>query len=381
MKRLSLFLITLLVVLSSCDKKILVTDITVNEAITKSTTWDSTKTYVIDGTVYVTDNQVLTILPGTKIKFTKGSEFDIGNGDYGTIIAKGTAKDPIIFTSDAPIKNAGDWNGFWLYDGANACVFEYCIFEYGGGYSEDQGVMNLRSTEASFKNCTFIHSGGYGIELRNCGFKDFENNTIKDCANYEMKIDADQVHTIGADNTYDNGAISVAGADLDKTGTFTWKNIGIPYVVKGNINVGSTQGTTLALEPGTVVEFGSGVEVDFGYSSDFGSIKAEGTEALPIIFTSAAAYPTNGDWDGFWFYGNTMPGTIFDYCEISYGGGYSDNSGNINIKYEGSTIITISNSTISYSGSYGIYKGNVQDPSPTLSNNTFVDNTLGDTNY
>lgn len=381
MKKLSLFLITLVVVFSSCEDKVIVTDVTVNEPITTSTTWDSTKTYIVDGTVYVTDNQVLTILPGTKIKFTKGSEFDIGNGDYGTIIAVGTAKDPIIFTSDATVKNAGDWNGFWLYDGANACVFEYCTFEYGGGYSEDQGVMNLRSTEASFTNCTFTHSGGYGIELRGCGFTAFENNTITNCANYEMKIDADQVHTIGAVNTYDNGAISVAGADLDKTGTFIWKNIGIPYIVTGNINVGSTQGTTLSFEPGTVVKFGSGVELDFGYSDDFGSIKAVGTEALPITFTSAAAYPTKGDWDGFWFYGNTMPGTIFDNCEISYGGGYSEDSGNINIKSETSPKITVSNSTISYSSSYGIYKGNVLDPTPTLLNNTFIDNTLGDTNF
>lgn len=67
--------------------------------------------YVLQGDVYVTNNAVLTIEPGTKIigDFQSKGALIITKG--ATLIADGLETDPIVFTSNASTKKAGDWGG------------------------------------------------------------------------------------------------------------------------------------------------------------------------------------------------------------------------------------------------------------------------------
>jgi hypothetical protein len=91
--------------------------------ITKDTKLVSTKTYLLDSRVYVTNNATLTIEPGTVIRG------GIGDIDYcGTLIitkgakliAEGTAKAPIVFTSDkaASVRKPGNWGGIIIMGNA-----------------------------------------------------------------------------------------------------------------------------------------------------------------------------------------------------------------------------------------------------------------------
>jgi hypothetical protein len=85
--------------------QILAGNISVNTKLSKR------EIYLIQGNVYVTNNSVLTIEPGTVIIgdfetkgtliFTKGSQ----------IIADGLETDPIVFSSNRGVKKAGDWGG------------------------------------------------------------------------------------------------------------------------------------------------------------------------------------------------------------------------------------------------------------------------------
>jgi PKD repeat protein len=82
--------------------------------ITANTTWTSDKVYLIKGIIYVTNNAVLTIQPGTVImgdKATPNSSLVITKG--AKIMAAGTVASPIVFTSNQPIgqRNYGDWGG------------------------------------------------------------------------------------------------------------------------------------------------------------------------------------------------------------------------------------------------------------------------------
>lgn len=79
--------------------------------ITTNTTLYKKNTYLLQGNVYIKNNAVLTIEPGTIIKGdfdTKGA-LVITKG--ATIIADGKETDPIIFTSSKSQKKAGDWGG------------------------------------------------------------------------------------------------------------------------------------------------------------------------------------------------------------------------------------------------------------------------------
>ncbi|MCP4708026.1 MAG: hypothetical protein GY869_05340, partial [Planctomycetes bacterium] len=144
-----------------------------------------------------------------------------------------------------------------------------------------------------------------------------------------------------------------------RTGTLndnsTWKKqAGLPYVVTGYVSVYDyTGGTaTLTIEPGVEVKFSSGAGLYIGHQSyDYpGSLKAQGTEADPIIFTSSNPSPTAGSWEGIAFYSSTNdPETILENCVIEYGG----RSGSGNIYFYNSSP-RISNCKIRESSGYGI---------------------------
>jgi hypothetical protein len=130
----------------------------VSGEISGNVTWTADKQYLIKGFTYVIDGAVLTIAPGTIIK---GDKLTIGAlivERGGKIIADGTAANPIIFTSNAPVgfRNRGDWGGLVLcgkapvnngdpqieggprshYGGTdandNSGVLRYVRIEYGG---------------------------------------------------------------------------------------------------------------------------------------------------------------------------------------------------------------------------------------------------------
>ncbi|MEM0578330.1 hypothetical protein [Flavobacterium polysaccharolyticum] len=93
------------------------------EIINKDTKLVSTKTYQLNNRVYVTNNATLTIEPGTIIRA------GVGDIDYcGTLIitkgakliAEGTEKAPIVFTSDkaVTVRKPGNWGGIIILGNA-----------------------------------------------------------------------------------------------------------------------------------------------------------------------------------------------------------------------------------------------------------------------
>src|SRR5689334_14007558 len=82
--------------------------------------------------------------------------------------------------------------------------------------------------------------------------------------------------------------VAIAGGSIADS---NWSPSNGVYVVSGNLVV--PQGTTLSIEPGTIVKFTSG-----GSLSVQGSLVAHGTEAEKIYFTSWADDSLGGDTNG-----------------------------------------------------------------------------------
>lgn len=79
----------------------------------QNVTFDSSKTYLLKGFVYVEAGATLTIQPGTVIKGDKSSKGTLIVKRSAKINATGTALNPIVFTSALAIgtRNPGDWGG------------------------------------------------------------------------------------------------------------------------------------------------------------------------------------------------------------------------------------------------------------------------------
>ena len=73
-------------------------------------------TYLLKGWVYIADGAELTIEPGTIIKGDKQTKSALIAERGGKLIAKGTAAEPIVFTSEqaAGSRKPGDWGGVIL---------------------------------------------------------------------------------------------------------------------------------------------------------------------------------------------------------------------------------------------------------------------------
>ncbi len=91
--------------------------------ITKDTRLTKRDTYLLLGSVFVTNNATLTIEPGTVILGDYDSKASLTVSKGSKIIADGLETDPIVFTSNRSVKRAGDWGGLIILGDAPSNKF------------------------------------------------------------------------------------------------------------------------------------------------------------------------------------------------------------------------------------------------------------------
>ena len=157
----------------------------------------------------------------------------------------------------------------------------------------------------------------------------------------------------------------------DITQDATWNLADSPYIITEVINIRAR----LIIDPGVVVKFtpGSGFNGPDSPNSPSGSIRAVGTAAVPITFTSNSTEPVAGDWGRISLPRNTVSSeTIFEHCIFEYGGG----SQTAMIEIYGVSP-TIRNCLIQQSGSNGVsVEWGLNNPTPMVESCQFMRNRL-----
>jgi hypothetical protein len=163
--------------------------------------------YVLQGNVYITNNAVLTIEPGTLIigDFQTKGTLVITKG--AQLIADGLETDPIVFTSNRGLKKAGDWGGIVILGDAPTNKFgnigsynldlDPSLTTYGGDNTfSNSGILRYVRIEFAGKNLKNVATFN-GLTIAGVGSKTIlENIMVSYCGGNSFAFYGGDVNAI-----------------------------------------------------------------------------------------------------------------------------------------------------------------------------------------
>ncbi len=223
--------------------------------ITSSTTWGAPgtpSTIYVSGDLTVAPGATLTILPGTMVKVASddnesaGADHDkIEFNVEGTLLADGTAANPIRFESWTPTTTQ-DWVGFYFDAQSGGGTFDNCRIsraEYAIESYKPLIVKNTTIEDCQFggilvhggstlvQACTIRRAGTYGVRLKG-GSTTIRNTVIDDAAVVGCQVESSATLTArNSQFTNSDKGLYVLGAassvSVDTTCIFSGNTIGI----------------------------------------------------------------------------------------------------------------------------------------------------------
>jgi uncharacterized repeat protein (TIGR01451 family) len=297
---------------------------TISGTVTYSNT--GTFPFIINKEITVREDAELTIPPGTVMKFRTDAWYEdlVVNG---SLIAQGTAADPIIFTSlddDAhggvtrgnnvtsdPV--AGDWGALVFNATSHDNVLEHTWIGYGGSFVSLTAV-ELFTSDIIFQNNTIYKSGNTGVGIsgvKNGKALELSNNTFVDAGTWACYVDVNptNVDLIFTNNTSTGAAYNGCRMPVGISGQVTFQtDENLPFIVLSDVTVQA--GAELTISPGAVVKF-EGIHDNLIIN---GSLIAQGTQSNPLTFEHLV-----DSWGAIMFNAGST-GNILEYAYIGYGG-------------------------------------------------------------
>lgn len=330
--------------------------ITLSGTINENTTWKDLGLpvdYIVDGTIYLEGNALVTVDSGVTIMFT-GANGGISVGENAGLKMVGTATKPIIFTGPTNNQNVGAWDYISIASNRSENIWENVTFKNGGSNPDGAVVWIEPDAKVSMKSCIIDGSLANGIIVRgNAVFAAFEGNTITNCAKNPIFIDSwKSVTTLNANNIFaTNGNNTIAISDgswaFENSDKNTLKKMPVPYYLKETLRLGGSQ--TFTIEAGTVIKMASSIGIEIGEDVTF---IAEGTATEPIEisgFENEKSY-----WESVWYESKKSNSSI-KYVNFKNAGKGDENAAILEF-YNG-TKLTMENCSFSETEGFGIKIG------------------------
>lgn len=299
--------------------------------------------YLVDGTLWLEGNAMLTIEPGVTIMFT-GSNGGIVVGENQGIRMLGTAAKPIVLCGPTNNTNKGSWDRVIISSARADNAFEYVQFLNGGS---GENVVSVNG-KLSMKHCTINGSLRNGVDVSG-ELTAFEGNAINNCNEYPLIINIAKFPQLGSGNTYSGNTKNMIYGDglwLDEENTtYQYNPQTIPFYMSDGVIV----------DAHATLKIAAGVEMVFPYDKtldiyDGCLLQIEGTSGNPVRLHGE----TNdaGSWNGLILGSSrsTSGGTQLSNVIIT-GAGVEDGGA---IYCNEDTYASLSNITIQNSGSYGM---------------------------
>ena len=142
--------------------------------------WSNNNTYIVNGDIFIPQNQTLIIEPGTEIRFNGYFSLIVN----GTLKAIGTENNRITFTSNNTNPGHNDWNQIRFTYLSASSEINHCIIEYGHLPDFDATGLIEIAGGVTILNSIIRHSQGTGIKVAG-GYAG--NVLINNCDIYECE--------------------------------------------------------------------------------------------------------------------------------------------------------------------------------------------------
>jgi len=346
-----------------------------NSTLAVATTWQKIDVpYQLDR---IDIDAPLSIPAGAELRFESGGLLEVGTD--GSLSAIGTVAEPIVFTGLEP--TPGYWSGIkFRFSNSTNNRLAHAVVEYAGSATSDgAGVYMVAFTSSPARlavaDSIFRFNEGPGFRFSdNVTVMEF-SNVLSTSNGVSGVVAPSSIGSLGANldlqgNTQDglrmiNGTLQTAA---------TWPALNVPYLFD-RLDVDAP----LTVSPGASFVADSGGVIEVGTD---GSLNAVGSVSLPITFVGSQSI--TGHWDGIDFRFSNNPLNVLDFVTVSNGGGggASATSGNISLAcFLSSPVqVAISNSTLSESAGFGIYRNDASCGINVGANVTFSGNVQGDIN-
>jgi hypothetical protein len=206
--------------------------------IERNTTWTRDDSpYLLLTSATVTAGATLIIEPGVVVIASNNTVINVGSaGGAGTLIARGTAKDPILFTSADLTPAPGNWQGIAFADQAvdavvaagdyvSGSIMEHCIVEYAGSGTVSMGAVTCNISVPMFIACEIRHasrsgiranlSGSIVLRVLNCNLH--HNTHGPGQSGGGLYISGGTGHIITGNHIHDNTALGAGGLYVSYT--------------------------------------------------------------------------------------------------------------------------------------------------------------------
>ena len=346
--------------------------------------------YIIRDYIQVNEGAVLTIAPGVTLKFEDSVGISVGNADIGTLVAVGTAQDPITFTSAASPPLPGDWGAIRLFDcTTTGTKIAYARVDSCGGDLSGCIVGDGVSPNAvTIDHVTIAQVGpdsdgilewdpDSNFVITNSTFSRIPTAPLQQ---YAISVMALSFAGIGAGNTFNGGSmIEIQGGTI--ASTTSWVDPGTTIAVTDDLVVDGANSPVLTLGPGMTFKFGPDRSFDIGWAAT-GKLVVAGTAAKQVTLTSLLAVPNPGAWAGVNVWDDSS--AQLSYADIAYGGGAGQGGGDLTLENGNSTSrLVVDHSSFTYSLGYAIYLPCPDVPVATVTldpSNSYAHNAADTTN-
>lgn len=302
-------------------------------------------THHVPTSISVTGAATLTVQPCAIVALGQGASITVR--DNARLLAAGTGDTRFVsFLRADPGQPWGILRGFTP---TSLIDLRWTRIEGGGAFGGQQNNPAIAVTGVGYgsapvgvlkvDNVVIASSQGVGVYLdANAAFTtDSRELTISGAGSNAVMTTMMSLGSLPS-GTYTGNAIDeilIVGPNANVFADMTIPDRGIPVRIRtSGMSVappsGSTTPVTLTVEPGVTLKFPrmtptqAGARVTFGSNGNspnnvVGILRAVGTAAKPIVFTSGEALPAPGDWVGLWL--NTANGSRLEHVEIGYAGG------------------------------------------------------------